>query len=168
MPRKKNDTPVESDLAKRLNILEHYITARGLRHTPERKIVLENLMNLAPRFTVDDVETAMDKVKARVSRGTIVNTLKLCVAAGIVLPAGNKGRFSLYQLTPLRKHRPNLRTRLPFRIFLQCTKCGNIKEIRDREATAALSSKHYNSFSPVSGLVSIYGLCTKCFETNKK
>lgn len=144
--------------------LVQYIRNSGGRHTAERLMVLSAIENFKGRFCVDDILQAVNDNGMNLSRGTVVNTITLMKEASLLLEVGQLKRRIYYQLAP-KEARKNRTTRMPFTITLQCTKCGNLKNVRDRSAVAALASRHYTAFTPHGGVVTVFGLCSKCMDT---
>lgn len=161
MPRKKSDQASDTPLQQATLLLNHYIDERGMRHTPERLQVLETVLSTDGRFTVDEIYGKVAESKLSVCRSTVVNTLKMLLTLGLVLKVGQQGRFTAYQRAP-RSPRKSATARVPIGINLQCTRCGEVREVRDRAATAPLASRRYKSFVPASGIATIFGLCSKC------
>lgn len=150
--------------------LKQYIDECGKRHTPERHIVLDAMESFKGRFSIDALMQILGKGLDRVSRGTVVNTVQLMQRAGLLVEVGVQDRCMLYQLVP-RQLRKSKIQRIPISIGMQCKNCGEVKEVRDRQAVAPLASRRYRGFVPASGIVTIYGLCEKCMDTlgfNKK
>lgn len=143
-------------------LLNRFIADKRLRRTPERELVLQAIMALkGRRFTIKELEADINADKPVLSRGTIVNSLKLMQQAGLVLKVGTQRRHTLYQASPQPRQRSKA-ARIPFVIALSCMACGNIKNVRDREATAALASRRYGAFMPLTGVITIHGLCADC------
>ena len=64
--------------------LSIYIAEHHLRSTPERSAVLDKVLEMPSRFTVDELITAMEGGDFRVSRATVYNSVGLFAQAGIV------------------------------------------------------------------------------------
>lgn len=143
-------------------LLNRFIEERGLRRTREREIVLEAVASFnGARFTINQLETLVNASKPVLSRGTIVNSMRLLEQAALILKVGVHHRNALYQAAPQAGKRSKA-ARMPFVISLYCTNCGEVKNVRDRAATAPLASRRYGAFRPVSGVVTIHGLCANC------
>lgn len=133
-----------------------------MRSTAERYVVLDAIEKCQGLFTIDMVHEETSRVSPAtiISRGTVVNTVRLLVEAGIVAPAGSRDRHRVYALTPAgsdRRHSP-----FHVKIYMECTVCGKIKTSADRAVIAPLLAKRYKSFQPASCSVNIYGLCMTC------
>lgn len=156
--------------------LREFIVSRGMRSTPERYVVLEAIEKCSGPFSVDMVHEEIRGISPAtiISRGTVVNTVRLLVEAGIVAPAGSRNRHLVYTLNPAGSDR---RTSAGFqvKIYMECTACGRVKPSTDRAVIAPLLAKRYKSFHPTSCSVNIYGLCMSCrrkletkLQTSKK
>lgn len=141
--------------------LEQYVQRHKLRRTSERFEVLEAIEQSPARFTINDVARIAVTGGCPVSRGTVVNTVELLVEAGIVMEIGRNGRDVLYQLVSRLKRKGRM-SGFPMTIALQCRQCGKIKEVSDKSATAAFTSRRYSAFTPTGGVITIFGLCKKC------
>lgn len=142
--------------------LREYIGSRGLRSTPERYVVLEAIEKCSGFFTVDMIhaETGSISPTTIISRGTVVNTVRLLVEAGIVAPAGNRNRHRVYTLQPVSTDRR--RAGFQVKIYQECTVCGKVKPSTDKAVAAQLVAKRYKSFQPTSCSVNVYGVCMSC------
>ena len=132
------------------------------RSTPERYMVLEAIEKCAGFFTVDMIHAEPSSISPTtiISRGTVVNTVRLLVEAGIVAPAGSRDRHRIYTLQPVSTDRR--RSGFQVKIYLECTVCGKVKPSTDKAVTAQLVAKRYKSFHPTSCSVNIYGVCMSC------
>lgn len=142
--------------------LREFIASRGMRSTPERYVVLEAIEKFPGLFSVDMIHEETRKVSPStiISRGTVVNTVRLLVEAGIVAPAGNRHRHRVYALASAVHDRRNAGFQV--KIYMECTVCGRVKPSTDRAVIAPLLSKRYKSFHPTSCSVNIYGFCMSC------
>lgn len=153
-------------ISPRESMLNRFIERNGKRHTPERLQVLSVLESLKSTFTIDDVVTELDARKIPLSRGTVVNTVGLMKEAGLIVVVGQCNRNVLYQLTGRTPRRSKIQ-KFPFNIILQCLQCGLTKDIRDKAAVAGLTTRRYSAFTPVNGVVTVYGLCNKCHNSKE-
>ncbi len=144
-----------------------------MRSTPERYVVLDAIEKCPGFFTVDMIHAATGSISPAtiISRGTVVNTVRLLVEAGIVAPAGNRNRHRVYTLQPGSSDRR--RSGFQVKIYLECTVCGKVKPSTDKGVAAQIVGKRYKSFHPTSCSVNIYGVCMSCrrkmeTKSNKK
>jgi Fur family transcriptional regulator, ferric uptake regulator len=74
--------PTNLDAAKR--ILMAFLESKGLRKTPERFAILEEIYSRNDHFDVDELYISMKNKKYRVSRATVYNTLDVLVDCDLV------------------------------------------------------------------------------------
>jgi len=65
-------------------VLRQYLQERGLRNTPERYTILEEIYELEHHFNVDDLYLIMMQKKYHVSKATIYNTIEIFLDAGLI------------------------------------------------------------------------------------
>ncbi len=136
-----------------------YLREKGLRYTPERVAVLEELMLANTHLDVDELYDRLRSKGRKVSRATIYRTLKLLIDMGYVkkLNFGERGF----------RYEPNLDQICHDHMI--CTNCGKIIEFTDSEIMnicAKVAEKH--NFNMTSYCLNILGLCKKCAEENRK
>jgi len=56
----------------------------GLRHTPQRYVVIEYLMRHPVQATADDIDRAVNRSDRRTSRATVYNSLHALADSGLV------------------------------------------------------------------------------------
>lgn len=159
MAKKKSEI-ADSQLQQATVALNRYIIENKLRRTPERITVLQHILPIRGRFTIADI---VQIPGIGVTRGTVTNAIHFFVEAGLLLKAGMRGRFVLYQVVPRTNRRQSV-PRTPFVVSLQCNSCGKVKEVRDKTSVAPLATRRFGGFTPTGGVVTIYGLCQECSE----
>lgn len=130
--------------------LSRYIADHHRRSTPERSAVLDMILRLNSRFTIDELCRAIDEGDFRVSHATVYNSVKLFCDAGILRRLHLQA--DVYELAI----DPQLTVRLV------CRKCGKVREMRDQQLARTLALKRYQSFIPDGYEVCMTGLCSRC------
>lgn len=65
-------------------VLRKYLKEKGLRNTPERYTILEEIYNYDQHFNVDDLYFLMIQRKYHISKATIYNTIEVFLDAGLI------------------------------------------------------------------------------------
>ena len=66
------------------DVLRQYLKDKGLRNTPERYTILEEIYNYDEHFNVDDLYLLMLQRKYQISKATIYNTIEVFLDAGLI------------------------------------------------------------------------------------
>ena len=66
------------------DVLRQYLKDKGLRNTPERYTILEEIYNYDEHFNVDDLYLLMLQRKYHISKATIYNTIEVFLDAGLI------------------------------------------------------------------------------------
>lgn len=137
--------------------LSRYISDHRKRNTPERAAVLDMILQLPSRFTIDELTSLIKESTFRVSRATVYNSVSLFCCAGILRKlhlSPDTWELTIDQPTTV--------------VRLICRKCGKIREISDRQLSQSLALKRYQSFTPDNFEVCMTGYCTRCRPKDKK
>ena len=76
-----NNTAILDEVKK---ILNKHLEIKGLRKTPERYAIIDEIYSFNKHFSADELYSKMINKKYRVSRATIYNTLDLLVSLELV------------------------------------------------------------------------------------
>ena len=78
-------------------ILDKHLELKGLRKTPERYAIIDEIYSFNHHFDADELYSQMIKKKYRVSRATIYNTLDLLVSIELVTRHIFKDNLAKYE-----------------------------------------------------------------------
>ena len=78
-------------------ILDNHLELKGLRKTPERYAIINEVYSFDHHFDADELYSQMIKKKYRVSRATIYNTLELLVSLDLVSRHIFKNNLAKYE-----------------------------------------------------------------------
>ncbi|MCF0200396.1 MAG: transcriptional repressor [Bacteroidales bacterium] len=78
-------------------IFTDYLLSRGLRKTPERYAILEEIYNIDGHFGIDTLFNRMKASRYRVSRATLYNTMSLLLDCGLVIRHQFGHNYSQYE-----------------------------------------------------------------------
>jgi Fur family ferric uptake transcriptional regulator len=128
-----------------------YLARRGLSNTPERQLVLQQILDSGSHFQADELYLKLARNKSRpVSRATVYRTLSLLTDCGLIRKVAFVDRHSHYEHVFGHEH-------------LICRKCGRIVEFQDRNLFEALNKVCKNKdFQRLSHKIEVVGLCGKC------
>tara|TARA_B100001123_G_C14372190_1_gene655330 strand:+ start:74 stop:511 length:438 start_codon:yes stop_codon:yes gene_type:complete len=78
-------------------ILNKHLEIKGLRKTPERYAIIDQIYSFEKHFSADELYSKMINKKYRVSRATIYNTLDLLVSIELVTRHVFKDNIALFE-----------------------------------------------------------------------
>ena len=131
----------------------NFLKERGLKFTPERKIILEGVFSLHKHFDTEELYGKLRKQGKHLSRATIYRTLPLLVESDLIRETLRcQGRIS-YEHIFGHKHHDHM----------ICIKCGRIVEFRSEgiEKFREAICKKYG-FKAVEHRLGIKGYCKRC------
>ena len=146
-------TPVTDGEEGPVHSFREYLRVRNLRLTPERRSVLETILQREGHFDADELYEVVKKKGARVSRATVYRTLPLLVKTGLIKETLRSGDRSRYEHALGHTHHDHL----------ECIQCGKIVEFKVEEIET-LQEKlcRRNGFTAVDHQLSIRGYCSAC------
>lgn len=129
------------------------LRAKGLRFTPERRLILKEIFSFHRHFDVEELYQRLRDKNIHVSRATIYRTLPLLVENGLIKEAFRRQDRIRYEHIFGHGHHDHL----------LCIKCGRVMEFKEEriENLQKLICERY-SFSPVEHRLGIRGYCRKC------
>jgi Fur family ferric uptake transcriptional regulator len=134
-------------------LFRSFLKSRGLRFTPERKRVLEEITRIGDHFEIEELWVNMYRRKRRVSKATLYRTVALLVACGILKEVITGERHAHYEIQYDRDHHDHL----------ICIGCGSIIEFEKAEIEKLQNEVCARlRFRPISHKLEIRGYCEKC------
>jgi len=131
--------------------LEQALRARGLRATPQRRLVLDALGELG-HGTAEQVAERVQQVTPSLSLSTVYRTMELLEELGVVSHTHLGHGAPSYHLTEHADH-----------IHLVCTRCGDVQEAdvaRVHQLADEVAAR--TGFVADVGHLSLDGLCQEC------
>jgi Fur family ferric uptake transcriptional regulator len=130
-----------------------YLNTRKLKLTPERKIILQEMLNSRGHVEAEDLLFNLKKKAKRTSRATVYRTLELLVDSGIVRKVDLGHGHSHYELVANHPHHEHM----------ICLKCGRVIEFSDKAMEGALRKLcSKRGFEQTLHLFQVFGYCEKC------
>lgn len=132
---------------------ERYVRGRGLRMTPARRSVLEEIFSHHEHIDADRLHVAMQRKGIKVSRATVYRNLDLLAECGLV----RKYRLDRHRVLYEHMHAGMDHD------HMVCRECGRVVEFMHREAREIheqVSRAH--GFDPDDLTVQVIGCCMTC------
>ena len=132
-----------------------YIQSSGLKFTPEREAILDQVFKSHRHFEAEELLFDMRKNNRRVSKATVYRTLALLVECGLLREVIFGEKHAHYEHVCDQDHHEHL----------VCIKCGKIIEFRN-ERLEKLQEEICvkNKFKPESHRFQITGYCEDCVK----
>ena len=135
------------------NIFSNYLNRNGLKFTPERKLILEEVFTRHEHFDVEALFQRLYKKNKRISRATIYRALPLLIDSGLISEAMRCKDRIYYEHIYGHKHHDHM----------LCIKCGKLIEFRnDRIEKFKEEVCEKYGFKPLESRFGIKGYCKDC------
>jgi Fur family transcriptional regulator, ferric uptake regulator len=140
-------------------VFKEYLNSRGLKFTPERKVILETVLSMKSHFDMEQLQEHIRKEGARISSATVYRSKPHLIKSGLVrevLRCENRPQYELDIGHPHHDH-------------LICLNCGQVFEFRD-ESIEHLQDKicEQFQFKPVEHRLGIRGYCKRCLKKTRQ
>ena len=135
-----------------LQIFRDLLKKRGMRNTPERESIIEEILSSADHFDVDELFIRM-KNKSGVSKASIYRTIPLLIEAGLISEVFREDGHMHYEPVYGRDRHCHLRCNI-------CRKVFEFTDPRIDEIEEDIERKF--EFKPEGHRLEIYGLCSSC------
>jgi Fur family transcriptional regulator, ferric uptake regulator len=138
-----------------LDIFKQFIRSRGLRQTPEREKIVEEIFRKREHFDVDELFLRLLGQGKKISKASIYRTLPLLVDCGLIREVNFIDGHWHYEQIYGQPHHCHLR----------CLGCGTIVEFEEPLMTAVegkLSSSF--GFHITRHVLEVQGYCPSCRE----
>jgi len=136
-------------------IMRRKLHAMGLKCTPQRLEVFEEIVRMRGHFSAEELAERFRTRKRgpAISRATVYRTLPVLIRCGLVREVIFTEKHSHYEAAYSREHHEHM----------VCTKCGRIIPFDDSELERAIRKiARAAGFSPVSHKIEVCGVCDRC------
>jgi len=104
-----------------LEIFQEYLRRRGMRRTPERELILQEIFAIHEHFNVDELYLRLRSKGFKVSKASIYRSLRLFIDCDLVREADFRDGQWHYEHIYGHGHHAHLR----------CLSCGEVVEFED-------------------------------------
>jgi Fur family peroxide stress response transcriptional regulator len=147
----------ESEKEHSLEALRRSCRERGLALTPQRRVILEAIVELDNHPTADQIHSALARRRPRVSRATVFRTLELFARDGIITKACHPGSAVRYDWRTDTHH------------HLVCLRCDRVIDFAEPRFDAlAVPDTRAFGFVVSELRVQVRGICRHCRELEDK
>ena len=138
-----------------INKFRAYIKAQGLRKTPERETIIEEIFTIHDHFDVDELFLRLRNKRKRVSRASLYRAIPLLIESGLIKEVYFEEGHLHYEHIYGHKDHSHLR----------CNRCGRIIEFEDDEIGTLQKriGKKYN-FAVTAHRFELFGYCLRCAQ----
>jgi Fur family ferric uptake transcriptional regulator len=132
-----------------------YIREKGLRNTPERETIIDEIFAIHDHFDVDELFLRLRNKKKRISKASLYRTIPLLIDSGLIKEVYFENGHLHYEHIYGHKHHCHLR----------CVSCGRIIEFADDEIRTIQTriGKKYD-FAITSHRFELLGYCSQCAQ----
>lgn len=138
---------------KEFQVLDEFVRAKGLRHTPQRARILDVFLSTERHVSCDELFKLVRKKYPGIGYTTVYRTMKLLSESGLCGETDFGDGILRFEHKYGHEHHDHL----------ICTKCGRFIEVVKPQIEKLQDglAKKYN-FTPRRHKLQIFGLCNKC------
>jgi Fur family ferric uptake transcriptional regulator len=131
---------------------EHDLRQRGIRLTPQRRMILDAIARSSGHITADDIHQSVRAVYPEMNISTVYRNLERLMALHLIAVTDLGGGHLCFEVLQKARHH-----------HLICHKCGQMVEMSD-DMLAGLRQSIENSYSFAVDIdhLALWGLCHAC------
>ncbi len=140
-------------MRKEIEILEKFISDKGLRYTPQREEILKVFLSVERHLSLDELYKIVRKKNPGIGYVTVYRTMKLLAEAGLCNEVDFGDGISRFEHLYGHEHNDHL----------VCVKCGKYEEATKPEIEKLQDElAKERRFIPLRHKLQIFGICRKC------
>ena len=134
-------------------VFKNYLKSKGLKFTPERRLILEGIFSLSGHFDIEKLYNKLHRETGEISLATIYRTIPHLIESGLIREVMRCHDRPQYEKSSGYPHHDHL----------VCIRCGKIFEFRDNEIEKLQDRvcQRYG-FKPIEHRLGIRGYCRSC------
>ncbi len=140
-----------------LQVFQDYIRQRGLRRTPERVLILEEIFKIHGHFDVDELYLQLRQKGAKVSKASIYRALPLFIDCGLIREVDFRdGHWHYEHIYGHAQHN-----------HLRCLGCGEIQEFEEpglKRLEEQLARQY--GYQIRGHQLEVHGYCSNCQDAD--
>jgi Fe2+ or Zn2+ uptake regulation protein len=141
---------------KRIVTLINTLREKGYKITPQRRVIIEQLVTDKSHPTVEEIYQRVRSVMPEVSRTTIYNTVRELVALGELTEMANLSEGGARYDTDSTPHH-----------HLVCVRCHTLVDIYHDFDGVTLSPEETAGYRVMTNQITFYGICPHCQSTTQ-
>ena len=142
-----------------IDLFRAYISEKGLRNTPEREEIINEIFADQDHFDVDELYIRLRQKGSKISKASIYRNIPHIIESGLIKEVWHENGHMHYETVYGHRHHCHLR----------CLGCGKVIEFVEKglkDIEARLSRQ--NGFEIVDHRLDITGYCSDCRGKAKK
>jgi Fur family ferric uptake transcriptional regulator len=143
----------EKAMQNEIQIFRNFIRNKGLRNTPEREVIIEEIFSKHDHFDVDELYLRLKRKSKKVSKPSIYRIIPLLLESGLIQEAYFEDGHLHYEHIYGHDHHCHLR----------CITCGKTIEFNEKSIKRIekrLAEKY--GFKVKGHKLEVFGYCQKC------
>lgn len=135
--------------------LASWISARGLKATRQRDLIVDTFFSQTGHLSVDELLAKVTERDPAIGAATVYRTMKILTDAGLASARHFEGGQTRYEAALDRHHHDHL----------ICTSCGSIVEFENEKIEYLQETvAQHHGFRVTHHKLELYGLCKACQE----
>ena len=138
-----------------IKVFRRYVKKTGLRNTPEREIIIQEIFSMHDHFDVDSLYLRLRNKKNNISKASIYRTIPLLIESGLIREVFFEDGHMHYEHIYGHEHHCHFR----------CLDCKMVIDFKQDDVGYIQKkfSKHYG-FEVTGHKLELFGYCNNCLK----
>ena len=142
-----------------IEVFRKYVKESGLRNTPEREVIIEEIFLTHDHFDVDTLYLCLKNKKCSISKASIYRTIPLLIESGLIKEVFFEDGHMHYEHVLGHEHHCHFRC-------LGCRKIIEFKQDEVLDIEKKFSRSH--GFEVTGHKLELFGYCRECLKKEGK